>query len=283
MPSKKLKAYKDLTRPVNVAITLVSIPAASILAGAKAGQWVEVVVAALTGGFVAAAANSINDYFDVEIDRINKPSRPIPRGDASKREAWIEWLVLSIIAIVLNFFLSTYALGIVVFAVVILYWYSAQLKRTIIIGNVVVGLMTGMAFIYGAVVVGNLTRAVMPATFAFLINIAREVIKDIEDMEGDRKGKAMTLPVRYGTSPALWMASVSIMLLIASTIAAYQLKMYTVLYLYPVLFVDVLLVTVMILMWKDPTPSAMSRLSNGLKVCMLIGLMAIFLGSPWGS
>jgi geranylgeranylglycerol-phosphate geranylgeranyltransferase len=280
MLSRKLRAYIDLTRPPNVAITLLSIPAASILAGATTRQWLEVGIAALTGGFVAAAANSINDYFDVEIDKINKPTRPIPRGDATKQEARLEWLVLSIVAVVLNFFLNIYALGIVLFAVVILYWYSALFKRTIIIGNLVVALMTGMAFIYGAVVVGNLKRAIMPAIFAFLINIAREVIKDIEDMEGDRKGKAITLPVRYGTAPALWLASVAIALLIATTIAAYELKAYTILYLYPVLFVDILLLAVMILMWRDQTPSTMNRLSNGLKVCMVVGLLAIFLGSP---
>ncbi len=280
MLSRKLRAYIDLTRPVNVAITLLSIPAASILAGATTRQWLEVGIAALTGGFVAAAANSINDYFDVEIDKINKPTRPIPRGDATKQEARLEWFVLSIVAVVLNFFLNIYALGIVLFAVVILYWYSALFKRTIIIGNLVVALMTGMAFIYGAVVVGNLKRAIMPATFAFLINIVREVIKDIEDMEGDRRGKAITLPVRYGTAPALWLASVAIVLLIATTIAAYEFKVYTILYVYPVLFVDILLLAVMILMWKDQTPSTMNRLSNGLKVCMVVGLLAIFLGSP---
>jgi len=280
MHSKKFKAYLDLTRPVNVGITMLSIPAASILAGAKPNQWLQVILAALTGGFVAAAANSINDYFDVNIDKINKPGRPIPRGDASKKEAWIEWLVLSCIAVSLNVALNKYAMGIVVCAVILLYWYSAQLKRTIVIGNIVVALMTGMAFMYGAVVVGNLGRAFMPAIFAFLVNLTREIIKDIEDMEGDKRENAMTLPVRFGTAPALWLASLSIVLLIASTITAYQLNIYTVLYLYPVLFVDILLLAVLIAMWKDQSPATMGRLSDGLKVCMLVGLIAIFLGSP---
>lgn len=280
MLSKKLKAYIDLTRPINVAITLVSIPAASILAGARMSQWLPVLLAACTGGLVAAAANAINDYFDVEIDKTNKPSRPIPRGDATRKEAWTEWLVLSSIAVALNLFLNMVALGIVVFAVIILYWYSALFKRTIIIGNVIVALMTGMAFIYGAVVVGNLRRAVIPALFAFLINLVRELIKDIEDMEGDRKENANTLPVKYGPRPALWIASVSIVLLIATTIAAYQLNVYTVYFLYPVLIVDALLIAVLIWMWKDQTPLTMNRLSNGLKLCMIVGLVAIFLGSP---
>lgn len=279
MHSRKLKAYLDLTRPVNVVITLLSIPAASILAGAKLSQWSVVAVASFTGGLVAAAANAINDYFDVDIDRTNKPSRPIPKGEVTKNEAWTLWLILSVIAIALNLFLSVYALGIVVFAVIILYWYSALFKRTSIIGNLVVGLMTGMAFVYGAVVVGNPERSIMPALFAFLINIAREAIKDIEDIEGDKKEKAMTLPVKYGIKAALWLASAAIALLIVATIAAYQLNIYNSIYLLLVLIVDIFLLVVMLRMWRDQTASTMNRLSNSLKLCMVVGLVAIFFGS----
>lgn len=279
MLSNKLKAYFDLTRPVNVAITVLSIPVASILAGATRVQWLEVLIAALTGGLVAAAANAINDYFDVEIDRLNKPTRPIPRGDATRREAWMVWFLLSALAIALNIVLNPLALGIVLVAVVTLYWYSALFKRTIVVGNFVVALMTAMAFIYGAVVIGTVQKAVVPALFAFLVNIPREIIKDIEDVEGDRKDQAITLAVKYGPKPGLWIATVSIVLLVATTIGAYELGVYTVYFLYPVLLVDILLVAVMIGMWMDQTPRAMNRLSNGLKLCMILGLVAIYLGS----
>ncbi len=277
--TRKLKAFVDLTRPVNVAITLASIPAASILAGAALSQWLQVVLAALTGGLVAAAANAINDRFDAEIDRINKPSRPIPRGDATPGEAYVAWLILSLLAIALNVFLNWYAIGIVVFSVIILYWYSAFFKRTVFAGNLVVGLMTGMAFIYGAVVVGGFAKAVVPAVFAFLVNVAREVIKDVEDVEGDRKDGAVTLPVRFGTRPALVVTTVVIFLLIVATFVPYQTRFYTSTYLYLVLLVDVLLATVMVWIWINASPANMNRLSNILKVCMVIGLFAIFFGS----
>jgi geranylgeranylglycerol-phosphate geranylgeranyltransferase len=279
MLSKKLKAYFELTRPINMVITMLSIPVASILAGGTLAQWVEMSLAAITGGLVAAGANSINDYFDVEIDRTNKPSRPIPRGDVTKREAWVEWIVLSSLAIIVNCFLSLDALGIVVFAVVLLYWYSARFKRTLVAGNLVVGVMTGMAFVYGAIVVGDLSRAFMPATFAFLVNVAREIVKDIEDIEGDKKEGALTLPVKYGVKPALWLASTTIVVLVVTTLAAYQLNLYSVVYLYLVLVVDFLLLGAMVWMWKDQTSPAMNRISNVLKVCMGVGLVALFLGS----
>ncbi|HTP12128.1 MAG TPA: geranylgeranylglycerol-phosphate geranylgeranyltransferase [Bacteroidota bacterium] len=279
MPSKKLVALVDLTRPVNVAITLVSIPAASVLAGAGWRQWFEVLLAALTGGLVAGAANAINDRFDADIDRINKPSRPIPRGDATQRDALIEWSVLSLIAIALNVALNVYAIGIVISAVAILYWYSAYFKRTVLAGNFIVGFMTGTAFIYGAVVVGNVERALMPAIFAFLANFAREILKDIEDIEGDRKEGAATLPVRYGIQPARIVASFALVLLVAATVVAYQLGIYTIVYLYIVLVVDVLLAAVLVWMWIDLAPASIRKMSSALKASMVIGLVAIFLGS----
>ncbi len=279
MHFRKIKALIDLTRPVNVAITLVSIPAASMLAGAGWHQWFEVLLAALTGGLVAGAANAINDRFDVDIDRINKPSRPIPRGDATQKDALVEWLVLSLVAIALNIVLNAYAFGIVVFAVAVLYWYSAWFKRTILVGNLIVGLMTGMAFIYGAVVVGNVQRAMMPAVFAFLANVAREVLKDIEDIEGDQNEGAVTLPVRFGAQPARIVTTFTIVLLVAATVIAYKLGIYTVVYLYVVLGVDVLLAIVLVWMWIDLAPASIRRMSNLLKVCMVLGLIAIFFGS----
>lgn len=279
MSSRKWRAYVDLTRPLNVGITLLSIPAASVLAGATASQWLQVLLAALTGGLVAAGANSINDYFDVEIDKINKPCRPIPRGDATRREAWVLWLLLSSVAFVLNAFLPVAALVIVVLSIILLYWYSAFFKRTVMMGNLVVGLMTGMAFIYGAIVVGRLDRAYMPALFAFLINVVREIVKDIEDIEGDRQEQAATLPVKYGVRPAVWLSSALLVILVLTTIAAYGLKLYSTVYLVLVSVVDVILVAVIVLQWRDQSVATMSRLSNALKICMLLGLLAIYFGS----
>lgn len=279
MLSKKWRAYVDLTRPLNVGITLLSIPAASVLAGAAVSQWIQVLLATLTGGLVAAAANSINDYFDVEIDKINKPRRPIPRGDATKREAWLLWLSLSAVALILNTLLPAAALVIVGLSILLLYWYSAFFKRTVMMGNLVVGLMTGMAFIYGAIVVGRLDRAYTPALFAFLINVVREIVKDIEDIEGDRQEQAATLPVKHGVRPALWLSSALLVILVTTTIAAYVLKLYSVVYLVLVAVVDIILVAVIVLQWRDQSVATMSRLSNALKFCMLLGLLAIYFGS----
>jgi geranylgeranylglycerol-phosphate geranylgeranyltransferase len=277
--NRKLRAWIELTRPVNILITMLSIPAACVLAGSQSGQWPLIAAAALTGALVAAGANAINDYFDVEIDKINKPDRPIPSGVLNRKEALAAWIVLSVAGISVNLALNSAALAIAVSAVIALYFYSAVLKRTVILGNLVVGLMTGMAFIYGGVVVGKFERAVMPALFAFLINVAREVVKDLEDIEGDRSGNAMTLPVRHGVKPALWFATIVIGTLMLTTIAAYALHLYNLIYLCLVLAIDCILVFAVVSMWHNSAPDNMKRLSTGLKACMVIGLIAIYFGS----
>lgn len=278
--NSKLTAYFELTRPLNVLITFLSIAAACVLAGGTVALWLNILFASLAGALIAAGANTINDYFDVDIDRINKPHRPLPRGAVTPTEAWVLWLRLSLVGILLNVFLNSGALLIAVIAAVALYAYSAYFKRTILAGNVLVGIMTGLAFVYGGVVVGDLKRAIIPAMFAFLINVAREIIKDVEDVEGDAIEEAHTFPVRHGVKPALILATVILLALVATTLVPYHLQIYGLTYLIVVLIVDAAILFVVISMWLNSSPMNLAKLSYILKVNMLIGLVAIFLGSP---
>jgi len=279
MNSNKLIAYIQLCRPLNVLITLVSIPVACWIAGGTAAKWFYFLSAGLTGALVAAGANAINDAFDIDIDRINRPDRPLPRGALTQHEARSMWLIVSVAAILLNLFLNLTSLLIVVLSIILLYTYSARLKRTVLIGNVVIGLMTGMAFIYGGVVVGRIERAVIPAIFAFLVNVAREVLKDVEDMEGDRKEHAVTLPIQYGIRPALMLATASLLLLIGITIAVGLIALYHPAFLFIVIIADCLICFSIVLFWLDHSPSAMRRASTLLKASMITGLLSIIVGS----
>ncbi|RPI02217.1 MAG: hypothetical protein EHM64_14350 [Ignavibacteriae bacterium] len=279
MNSNKLLAWIQLSRPVNVLITFVSIPVACWIAGGSAPLQLSYLLAGISGALVAAGANAINDAFDIEIDRINRPDRPLPRGVLTLRDARRMWLMVSIVAVAINLFLNISALLIVALSIFLLTYYSARLKRTVLIGNVVIASMTGMAFIYGGAVVARLERALVPALFAFLVNFARELLKDIEDMEGDRKENAVTLPIKYGTAPAIVLASASILLLIGTTIAAALLGWYAPIFLSLVLIADVLLGATVLLVWRSAHPATMRRASIMLKMSMIIGLISIIAGS----
>jgi geranylgeranylglycerol-phosphate geranylgeranyltransferase len=279
MNSKKLAAYFQLSRPVNVLITFISIPVACWISGGTSLPWFVILFAGSTGALVAAGANAMNDVFDIDIDRINRPDRPLPRGALTQEEAKKMWLIVSSAAFGINVFLNSAAFLVTVFSIALLYFYSAHLKRTVFVGNFVIGLMTGMAFIYGGVVAGSIERSIVPAIFAFLVNLARELLKDVEDMEGDRIENAVTLPVKYGVKPPLILATASLLLLILATITAAYLTLYSFAFVSIVFVADCLIGVSVILMWHDHSSAAMRRVSILLKISMIVGLLSIIAGS----
>jgi geranylgeranylglycerol-phosphate geranylgeranyltransferase len=279
MNSKKYFAYVQLSRPVNVLITFFSIPAACWIAGGTGVSWLLMIFAGLTGGLVATGANAINDVFDIDIDRINRPDRPLPRGAVTQQDARKMWFLVSAAAIGLNLLFNVTALFIVVLSVALLYLYSARLKRTVLIGNIVVGLMTGMAFIYGGAVAGRIERAIIPAIFAFLVNLAREVLKDVEDMEGDQRENAVTLPLKYGVRTAHVLATASLLILIGGTVGVAWYGPYHPAFFFIVLLADGLMGASIGVIWLDHSSSAMRKASTLLKLSMLFGLLSIVAGS----
>ncbi|MGH2567750.1 MAG: geranylgeranylglycerol-phosphate geranylgeranyltransferase [Bacteroidota bacterium] len=279
MNFSKLKAALELLRPLNTFIVFLTIAAASIVAGGGPADWQPILLAALAGALIAASGYAINDYFDVEIDAVNRPQRPLPRGALRKAEAWWIWRLCSSAGVVMSAFVGPVVLAIALFWVLSLYFYSRRFKKSALVGNLIIGLATGLAFVYGGAVVAQLERSFVPAMFAFLINLARELVKDVEDREGDAKGNARTLPVQYGVKPALVLATLTLLVLIGATLGAYQIGLYNRQYLAVVGLVDASLIVVIVLMWRNASPSNMHRLSTVLKVDMLVGLVAIYLGS----
>jgi 4-hydroxybenzoate polyprenyltransferase len=111
------------------------------------------------------------------------------------------------------------------------------------------------------------------------VNLARELLKDVEDMEGDRREHAMTLPIKYGVVTALVLATISLLVLIGATIAASILALYNSAFSFIVLVADCLICVSIILMWRDHTSITMRSVSTILKIIMIIGLISIIAGS----
>lgn len=272
-------AIVRLLRPLNMGIVFLTIVAGGFLSDPSAVHWAQILLAAAAGALIAGGGNAINDCFDLEIDRLNRPGRPLPSGALTLNQANALWVALSLTGVTLSYLLTPWNLYISVFWVLALYYYSRTLKRTVLAGNVTIGILTGMAFLFGAVVTGEPSTALFPGIFAFLVNLTRELLKDVEDVEGDRNAGAMTLPVRYGTRPALMMATLVVVMLISATFLPYLLSIYSISYLWIVLVVDAVLLFVIFSWWRDESLSNLRRLSGILKLAMLVGLVAIFAGS----
>ena len=274
----KFKVYFQIIRPVNVIIAAFSIGVGAVIAG-PLQPFISVVAACLSGGLITAAANTVNDVFDLEIDRINKPNRPLPSEAMSLREAKTFSLILFVAGICCAFLINTTAFLVAVFFSVLLYFYSACLKRMVLWGNLVVSFATAFAFIYGGIAVGHPEYAIYPALFAFCMHFAREIIKDIEDLKGDSHGNAKTLAVVYGIKPGQWLVTVLLIVLAGLTLIPFILKLYNHYYLWIIIIgvYTVLFYTVWA-MWLRTTPAHMRFLSKLLKADMIVGLVALYIG-----
>ncbi|MDZ7725403.1 MAG: geranylgeranylglycerol-phosphate geranylgeranyltransferase [candidate division KSB1 bacterium] len=268
----------EITRPLNVVISFVAIGVGAVLAGPL--QPLSAVLAAcVSGALITAAANTVNDVFDIEIDRVNKPLRPLPRHLLGVREAKIFSGCLFVSGVACAFYIGFIAVLIAAVFSVLLYLYSAYLKRMVLCGNFVVSLATAFAFIYGGLAVGHPEYALYPALFAFCMHFAREIIKDIEDQKGDRQGQANTLAVVYGIRPGQWLVTLLLTLLVGLTLVPFVTELYNRYYFWILLVgVYTVLIYTVVCIWLEPTVRKMRFVSKLLKADMLIGLLALYVG-----
>ncbi len=280
MNFKKLFAIVKISRPSNVIITGLTIFAWVLVFGKGEFDVLKLaLLSAIAGALIDAGGNIINDFFDVEIDKVNKPHRPIPSGLISRSFALFLYFITTVSGLILALFLNKYAFAIALISTVIIFSYSFKLKRLPLFGNLTVAFMTGLAFVFAGSVVKNFKDAVFPFIFAFMINLGREIIKDIEDVEGDLKAGIKTLPIVAGNKVSSLVSAFVLGTLIPVTFIPYFVGIYNDLFALIIIVVDLGLIYVIFSLLKDTRKANLNRLSNILKFEMLIGLSAIYLGS----
>ena len=165
----------------------------------------DTILTILTVVLTAAAGYVINDYYDIKIDYINKPQRVVIGRVITRRLAIALHTSLNILALILAMFVSRNLALVVVVSSFALWAYANQLKRTLLIGNVLIAALTGLStlIMYFVVPVGYFTSTLkqlilLYSLFAFILSFIREVIKDMEDMNGDARYQCKTLPIVVG-------------------------------------------------------------------------------------
>lgn len=273
-----IKGYIQLTRPVNLMIAFVSIFIGGFVTG-TIQPVIKLLFACISGALVAAGANTVNDYYDLEIDRINKPKRPLPSGLVSPKQAHIFSILLFMIGIGFSLLIHHLGFLIALSSSTLLYLYSYRLKRTVLWGNLIVAFISGLAFVYGGLAVGRTHEAIIVGIFAFFYHLGREIIKDVEDVEGDKTQGIKTLPIVYSVKIALSWATVVLVFLMGLTLVPYFVRIFSLLYLIVVVVgVDLFLLYVLVSMWRQPEPGNLGRLAVLMKADMLMGLLAVYLG-----
>ena len=280
-PLARVFAYLELSRPVNGVIAFASVMLGGLLA--VEGQVnrlndAGLLKAAFSALLLLAAGNTLNDYRDYEIDRTNKPQRPIPSGRIQHREALIAAVLLMAAGITLGCLVNRYVAIIAVSVSASLIGYALWLKRTPIVGNLLVGCLTALTFIAGGAVFESLRGTTVPAVFALLFTTAREIVKDIEDMEGDFENDAHTIAV-VSRSAAVSIASILMGTVILFSPVPYLLGWYSWRYMVMVFVgVDLVLIYLVLQLWKDPSKENSLRIQKWMKWDILVGLSALCIG-----
>lgn len=268
----KIKASLKIIRPLNCIIAGFSIFLAGYLSNNYDIKLPQMLFLPIAGILVTAAGNIINDIFDIEIDKINRPQRPLASNILSVKFAKSYYSILVIISIILSSYVNIYALSIVIFSNIIIFFYSYRLKSLPLIGNFTVSFFTGLSFIYGGVAGNYIHLTFLPAFFAFLINFIREIVKDCEDITGDKELNLKTFPILYGTNKSIKLANILLGILILACYYLIYIKQ-SIIVTSIITFIIILLIYVMQILQKNKFTQA----SKILKICMLIGIISFLI------
>ncbi|MCK0125704.1 geranylgeranylglycerol-phosphate geranylgeranyltransferase [Gelidibacter sp. F2691] len=247
---------------------------------------------------LAAAGNIINDIYDVETDLVNRPKKVIIGSKLSEKTANTLFIILNVIGVLIGFYLSNlvgrsgfFAIFVIISA--LLYIYASYLKPILVVGNITVSVLVAMSIvIVGVFELIPVITAENQATqftffkivldyalFAFLMTLAREIIKDLEDVDGDYKTGMNTLPIAIGRARATKVAfAITLIPLFGSIyyVTTYLFK-YELFIGYFLMFISAPLIYTTFKTFIAKSKKDYSHISNMLKLVMLFGMLSLLL------
>lgn len=247
---------------------------------------------------IAAAGYIINDYFDLNIDLVNKPSKLIIEKYINRRWAIVFHLCLSFIGFLISCYVGYKLRNIYIpffnlLSIAGLWFYSTTFKKKLLIGNVVISLLTAWVILVITVAEYKLSRSpdadtfIIPrllkvsflyAGFAFTISLIREVVKDMEDIQGDVKYGGKTMPIVWGIPVSKVFAGVWLVVLTGGVaiLQFYVLQLgWWLSAIYCVLLIIIPLLWILQQLYRAQIASDFSRLSSAIKIVMFTGIVSM--------
>ena len=278
----KASGFIRLMRPINCAMMGFAVFVGAVLADPQFSSvdWLSILYGFVTGFTLTAASMTINDYYDRAIDAINEPSRPIPSGSVSARQALAFVFVLSAIGFVFAYLTSVLCLVVAIIAWVIMVTYVTVGKRSGLPGNFLVSTCVAIPFIYGSIIVLSDVplRVLLFTLMAFLSNTGREITKGIVDVNGDKAEGIKTLAVRYGERTAAVAAALFYLLAVSLTPLPWHLGIVFFWFIPFVLATDIGFVVSSFFLLKDYSRENARKIKNLVLLWFILGLLAFVFG-----
>ena len=245
----------------------------------------DIFILALSTTLIAAGGYIINDYFDVKIDEINKPSRVTVELQFKRRHIMFAHIILDIIAVLITIPLALKAghislIGIPLISILMLVLYSAYFKRKPLSGNLIVAVLTALTVYTPALYEFNIFHRVsmesitIIAIYAFCLTLMREIVKDLEDLKGDEADGCRTFPIVFGINN-----SKNLLYLLATLFFIFNSYIISFLhYFYQAFFVGLLNIAMIMFvyyLWKANKHIQLKFLSRLLKIITFYGVILL--------
>jgi geranylgeranylglycerol-phosphate geranylgeranyltransferase len=272
-----MNAYLEILRPFNALMGVIAVLLVAFISGIFN---LYVPVACIIVFIFTGAGNAINDYVDHKIDAINKPERPIPSGRISLNAAAIYATILFVIATIMSLLIGIIPGIIVVLSAILMFLYAYKLKKSCLIGNLSIAFLTGLCFVFAGVVLQTVYLSILLGFYAFLMTMAREIVKDMEDVEGDSMEGANTFPLKFGMKSSSILAAFFMILASLTSPALYFIGIFNILYLIILVFAIIIFLIGALSILKDQSKKNTHIVSKRIKIGMGIVFLAFALGAP---
>lgn len=239
-----------------------------------------IVLGFMVGFFVSTSALILNDYFDIEIDKINVPTRPLPSGMIKPYEVVLLSIITTLIGFVSAFFIGYNALIVAVVFWIIGFLYNWKFKRTGLPGNLMVSSSVAVTFILGGIAVGKPWAPVVWcfSLIAFFIDLGEEIASDAMDMAGDAKINSRSIALSRGKDAALKISAVSFGVVVFVSFIPVIFRWLGIVYIGMILFMDALIIFSTFKLLNSHTLEEGRRYTRMIYLGATVGLVGFIIG-----
>ena len=280
MFGKKIRAFIQLFRPELPFAAGICVVVGEIIALGKFPPVQELILGFVCGFFISGSAIILNDFFDLEVDKVNTPDRPLPAGAISPSEAIFFAVATSFVGLA-----ASLAIGIPAFILCVIFWlvgflYNWKFKEAGLLGNLMVSSSVAITFILGGIVVGeNWNKIVwIFGLMAFFVDLGEEIAGDAMDIEGDKKRDSKSIAITRGKNFALMLSGSLFGLVVLISFVPVIFAWLGTSYLIMIFITDMMIVTFAIRLLKSKTPEEGCWSMRRIYLGALLGMLAFILG-----
>lgn len=280
MFKKKAKAIIQIFRPELPFSAGVCVVIGELIALGKFPSLQQLVLGFVSVFFISGSALILNDYFDLEVDKVNMPERPLPAGILSPFDALLLTGVAITVGLIAALLISMTAFVFCILACTVGILYNWKFKEAGLVGNLMVSFSVAFTFIFGGIAVGEPWNKIVWcfAAMAFFIDLGEEIAGDAMDIEGDKKRGSRSIAIRKGRKFALTVSGLLFGLVILISFIPVVFKWLGLSYLLMIFIMDALLIMFTLRLLRSTNSREGRSSMRGIYLGALVGMLAFLIG-----